>query len=154
MPYHTPEDKAERAFELLFTEIEEYELAGLSICRAFSSSDRREPSLEIECVECEPDPQRESAADVGNWTCGMTFRVRTHYDPRRSDAARTEHANWIGEVRDRLRTATLVADLNTATVDEDFTAIGVWIGASRRMVDGHSMITEQTARLLMMPSRA
>jgi hypothetical protein len=142
-PYHLPERKTEHAFHDLLGALST--LTGLTIGTRFENVEMVEPYCEIACETAEPDMRH--ASILGNWNVAVRITVRSHY-ARGTDAS--VHDDYVAHISDALMVDGLAADLNNFSVT-DFTALLWTPGPRTNRVEEHSVITELTGTLKMMP---
>lgn len=156
MSWHTPERKAEQAFEAWLKTVEDSVLSRCNIRTRFSNAVKTLPSIDIVCDTAKPDIVS-AQVFTGNWICSIEFTVISHYE-RGVDAE--AHDEYVGLLTDLLMQVdessgdeAVSGYLNGVATDADITAYLWTPGERTNSVEEKTLVTKIRGELWMKPSK-
>lgn len=139
-----PESVTEAAVKAFLTA---QSISGLQLIARLDGTEEALPSLSIVCATADPD-FTDVEAQTGNWLCRVALKLKS----QKNDTTTAAHDTFLGQVLYALYTDTVVADLNSATAGDNFTAYRVQILGRRHWTDGEHRFSEQLIEVWMQPS--
>jgi hypothetical protein len=145
-PYSSIHEKAEDAFERLFTNLKGREMSGVSFFKGFSASELSIPRLEI--VAGEARPEKVGDRITGNWEVDVLCSMVSHA----KDTARAAHQKNSAQMCDAMMRDDVKDLMNAMLQVKDFFVMLYTPGPVTRSVDGNEFRTEMGATIYGYPA--